>query len=237
MATGTKTGGRTKGTPNKATLAREAAPSPDLIASAGALAREGAPLLGESGPKFPPYRLARLADLIPDPRNARTHTPESVDALVRQIKANGWTSPMLVAGKHILAGHKRRLAGLVLALDVVPVIDLSHLSANERRAYILWDNQSAIAGSAWDSEILTLELGDLRDAGFDLSLSGFDGLELDALLGTDGALLDPGSAADPGPVAFDANPGDKVCCPSCGHEFATVDKRFREIAARPGRAA
>jgi hypothetical protein len=230
MATGLKTGGRTKGTENKATVARRAAAVPELLTSAGA--REA---LGESGPAFPPYRLARLADLIPNPRNARTHAPESVDALCAQITANGWTAPMLVAGKHILAGHRRRLAGLKLALDVVPVIDLSHLSANERRAYIIWDNQSVIAGSAWDTEVLSLELGELKDLGFDLSLSGFDGVELDALFGMDGALLDPGSADDAGPVAFDAAPGDKVCCPACGYAFATVDKRFREIAARPPR--
>ena len=40
------------------------------------------------------------------------------------------------------------------------------------------DNQLAITGSGWDPELLRLELGEIKLAGFDLSLTGFGDLEL-----------------------------------------------------------
>jgi predicted RNA methylase len=173
-----KTGGRRPGSKNKPRPPTDA-PAPDIAPAAAA--------------KFPPYRLARVSDLIPYERNARLHTPESVDALARQITANKWTNPILVAGKHILAGHRRRLAAIKLGLDMVPTIDLSHLSKTERRAYIIWDNKSAL-NATWDNDLLALELGELRDDGFDLSLTGFDGLELDSLLGNTMGDTDPDDA-------------------------------------------
>jgi hypothetical protein len=43
-------------------------------------------------------------------------------------------------------------------------------SEAQKRAYVLADNQLAITGAGWDTELLRLELGELNLAGFDLSL-------------------------------------------------------------------
>lgn len=70
-----------------------------------------------------------------------------------------------------------------LGLTEVPIIRLSHLTAAERRAYVVADNRLAeLAG--WDRELLAIELQGLAalDLDFDLELTGFDGAELDALL-------------------------------------------------------
>jgi DNA modification methylase len=131
---------------------------------------------------FPKHRVASPASLIPYERNARTHSPAQIDKLCGLIREFGWTNPILVAGNHILAGHARQVAALKLGLDRVPVIDLSHLTKLQRRAYILADNRSAI-DAGWDDELLTLELGDLQEAGFDLALTGFDLGELATLFG------------------------------------------------------
>jgi hypothetical protein len=45
---------------------------------------------------------------------------------------------------------------------------------DQKRAYVLADNQLAITGSGWDPELLRLELGELKLTGFDLTLTGFD---------------------------------------------------------------
>jgi ParB-like chromosome segregation protein Spo0J len=148
---------------------------------------------------------------IPNERNARIHTRESVDALARQIGEVGWTNPILVAGRknNILAGHRRRLAAIQRKMEFVPVIDLGHLSAQQRRAYIIWDNKSTIEGD-WDEELLTIELGELRDSGFDLSLTGFDAGELSAL-------FDDPPPPEPEPVRRTIK---SVECPKCHHAFA-----------------
>lgn len=126
-----------------------------------------------------------VESLIPYVRNARTHSDEQVAQIAASIREFGWTNPVLVDGESgIIAGHGRVLAARKLEIDQVPVIELSHLTLAQRRAYVLADNRLAEA-AGWDRELLALELGDLRDDGFDLSLTGFDADELGALLDLD----------------------------------------------------
>ena len=49
---------------------------------------------------------------------------------------------------------------------------LDHLTDTQRRAYVIADNRLAL-GSAWDNEMLKLELDELKLEGFDLELTGF----------------------------------------------------------------
>jgi DNA modification methylase len=51
----------------------------------------------------------------------------------------------------------------------------------QKKAYVIADNRLAL-NAGWDNAMLTIELQDLEDEGFDLSLTGFDDAELDALL-------------------------------------------------------
>ncbi len=60
----------------------------------------------------------------------------------------------------------------------MPTLKLSHLSAEERRAYVLADNKLAL-NAGWDQEILAIELQALIDIEFDLSLTGFSLAEID----------------------------------------------------------
>jgi len=55
---------------------------------------------------------------------------------------------------------------------------LSHLSATERRAYVLADNKLAL-NAGWDKEILAIELQALVDLQFDVELTGFSLAEVD----------------------------------------------------------
>src|SRR5258708_6178975 len=118
-----------------------------------------------AAPAFPKHRVARVADLVPYERNARTHGPAQIAKLCRLIKEFGWTNPMLVAGRHILAGHARHEAAMNLGLLSVPVIDLSHLSAVQRRAFILADNKSP-PYAGWGAVGVSEGLCHLRDPAF-----------------------------------------------------------------------
>src|ERR1022692_2298193 len=97
--------------------------------------------------------------LIPRANNPRTHSREQVASIAASIKEFGWTNPVLVDGDDvILAGHARALAAQKLGMKEVPVIVLRHLSPSQRRALVIADNQLAIAGAAWDEEMLRIEL-------------------------------------------------------------------------------
>jgi len=99
------------------------------------------------------------------------------------------------------------LAAHLLGLDEVPCIVLAHLTPTQRRAYVLADNKLAL-NAGWDLEMLSLEIGELGEAGFDLSLTGFDEFELGELFAerTQGR-TDPDDAPEP-PAHPVAEPGD-----------------------------
>lgn len=137
--------------------------------------------------------------LIPYAKNSRTHDDDQVAQIAASIKEFGWTNPILIDGdKGIIAGHGRLMAARKLKMDKVPVIELSGMTDAQKKAYVIADNRLAL-NAEWDNAMLTIELQDLEDEGFDLSLTGFDDKELDALLnvieGTDG-LTDEDSVPD-----------------------------------------
>jgi DNA modification methylase len=135
------------------------------------------------------YRAA--AALIPFANNARTHSDAQVAQIASSIREFGWTNPILIDETNgIIAGHGRLLAAHKLGMVEVPIIVLRDLSEAQRRALVIADNKLAL-NAGWDTELLSLELADLAELGFDLDLTGFDELEIAALAkGTDG-LTDP----------------------------------------------
>lgn len=131
-------------------------------------------------------------------RNARTHDDANVAQLMGSIIEFGFTNPVLADADGIIAGHGRCMAarklyeqgrtirlpnGKELPKGTVPVLDVSGWSEAKRRAYILADNRLALA-SDWDYDMLAVELDELRDMDFDLSLLGFEQQELNDLIGT-----------------------------------------------------
>jgi len=120
----------------------------------------------------------KVSDLIPYASNSRTHDDAQVAQIAASIKEFSFLNPVLVDGENgILCGHARVLAARKLGMKEVPTIDASHLSPAQRKAYIILDNKLPL-NAGWDLEMLSLEMGDLRDEGFDLSLIGFDDTEL-----------------------------------------------------------
>lgn len=117
-------------------------------------------------------------------RNSRMHSASQVNAIAKSIMEFGFTNPLLVnPDGEIIAGHGRLAAAQQLNLEEVPVIVLGHLTAEQRRAYVIADNKLA-EGSSWNTDLLAAELDDLQVDGFDLSLLGFDADELGELLGS-----------------------------------------------------
>ena len=136
----------------------------------------------KSKPEFPDYKKLSVADLVPYARNSRTHSPQQVDKIAASIREFGFLNPIIVDGRNgIVAGHGRVMAAQKLGLSELPVIDASHLSEAQKRAYVIADNRLAL-DAGWDNEMLKIELQDLEADGFDLSLTGFELDEIGDLL-------------------------------------------------------
>lgn len=120
--------------------------------------------------------------LTPYTNNARRHSNEQIRQIAKSITRFGFTNPVLVADDGgIIAGHGRVAAAKLLSMENVPTLKLSHLNADERRAYILADNKLAL-NAEWDEGILAIELQALIDMDFDVDLTGFSIGEIDLLL-------------------------------------------------------
>lgn len=142
--------------------------------------------------KTPQIEQVLIESLIPYARNSRTHSDAQVAQIAASIHEFGFTNPVLIDAEGIIiAGHGRVLAARKLKLDAAPCIRLSHLTESQKKAYIIADNKLAL-NAGWDEELLKLEMSELGELGFDMSLLGFSPGELSTLfLETEKGETDP----------------------------------------------
>ena len=156
-----------------------------------------------------------VKELIPYINNSRTHSDEQIAQIAASIKEFGWTNPILVDGDNgIIAGHGRLSDARKLGMDIVPVIELTHLSETQKKALIIADNKLAL-NSGWDSNLLSLELQQLDTNGFNLEVLGFNAEELSAFMND--VNFDAATEDDQGKL--DELEPKWVNCPHCGKEF------------------
>jgi DNA modification methylase len=146
----------------------------------------------------PKIEILKTDSLIPYARNSRTHSEAQVAQIAGSIREFGFTNPVLIDAENgIIAGHGRIMAAQKLGLAEVPCIRLDHLTETQRKAYVIADNKLAL-NSGWDETMLALELAELQDDNFDLSLTGFDESELaDLLAETIEGETDPDEVPEP----------------------------------------
>lgn len=122
-----------------------------------------------------------ISELKEAPRNARTHSKKQLAGLAKSMERFGMVTAVGVDDANtIIYGHARVRAAATAGLKEVPVVRLTHLSADERRAYLLADNRLAL-DAGWDRELLALELQELQALEFDLPTLGFSLPEIDRL--------------------------------------------------------
>lgn len=130
----------------------------------------------------PKIEMAFVQTLKPYAGNARRHSKKQIQQIADSIRRFGFTNPVLVSEHgEIIAGHGRVMAAKELGIVSVPTVKLSHLTEEERRAYVLADNKLAL-NAGWDTEILAIELQALIDLEFDVCLTGFSLSEIDLTL-------------------------------------------------------
>ena len=128
--------------------------------------------------------------------NPRHHSKQQVRRIASSIDEFGFTNPALVdEANELIAGHGRLEAARLLNLKEIPVIRVRGLSPAQKRALRIADNRLA-ERSTWSMDLLAKELTDIIDLDFDVELTGFDAIEIDAIV-----TIDPPSAENEAPIA------------------------------------
>lgn len=126
-----------------------------------------------------------LSRLKPYPKNARTHPEKQIERLRAMIREFQFCAPIGVESDGtIVFGHGRRLAAEAEGLAEVPVIVLSHLTADQARKLRVADNQIANM-SEWNVDVLTEEVRAIlaREETIDPAILGMDQRDIEVILG------------------------------------------------------
>ncbi len=143
-------------------------------------------------------------------RNPRKNDA-AVDRMCSSIREFGFKIPVLARSDgEVVDGHLRLKAARKLRITEVPVILCDEWTPAQVKAFRLMVNRS-VAWADWDEELLSLELQELNESDFDLSLTGFDPKEIDDLLATPED-DDQANAAPPLPENPVSRPGDLWLC-------------------------
>jgi ParB-like chromosome segregation protein Spo0J len=121
----------------------------------------------------------KLTDITPYKNNAKQHLPEQIEQIKKSIAEFGMNDPIAIDENNVvIEGHGRLLALKAMQASEVPCIRLSHLSEDEKKAYIIAHNKLTL-NSGFDVNMLLEEFSFLQGADFNVQLTGFTQEELE----------------------------------------------------------
>lgn len=111
--------------------------------------------------------------LIPFADNGRIHSEAQIAKIKWSIHEFGFVMPLLIdAAGNIIDGHARLRAAVAQGMREVPCVLVEHLSEIQRQAYFYANNRLA-EDAEWTRKLVAIQLQKLRDAGFDITITGF----------------------------------------------------------------
>jgi DNA modification methylase len=176
------------------------------------------------------WNIDRLVFYLRNPRK----NDSAVDRMCSSIREFGFKIPVLARSDgEVVDGHLRLKAARKLGswpggdTSSIPVILCDEWTPAQVKAFRLMVNRS-VAWADWDEALLSLELQELNESEFDLSLTGFNPGEIDALL----AIPDEEKANEvpPVPEIAASRPGDLWLCGK--HRVLCGDSTRAEDVAR-----
>ncbi len=183
------------------------------------------------------HMVVPIDQVRPHPSNARTHSKKQVGQIAASIRELGFAAPILIDENRVLiAGHGRLEAAKSLGMSSVPAIVICGLSEAKKRALRLADNRIALS-AGWDREKLAMELAALPELliedGLDISVTGFEPAEIDALHADfEDAATDPADEIDDSCLAGPAVTQVGDLWQLGKHRLGCGDARSREDLSR-----
>ena len=152
--------------------------------------------------------LIAVADLTPDPNNARTHNDANLKAIEASLKEFGQRKPIVIDAQGVVvAGNGTLSAAISLGWKEIQAVRVpSDWTADRIKAFALADNRTAELAE-WNSIKLAEQLLDLEAVAFDIETLGFDA-----------KTAEPEKELDEFP-SFSDETDTHYRCPKCSYEW------------------
>lgn len=113
-----------------------------------------------------------------DPKNARKHSDKNLAAIAESLKQFGQRKPIVVTHDNVVvAGNGTLEAARMLGWkDIAVVRAPKDWSDDQVKAFALADNRTAELAE-WNPEVLSAQLLELEEAGFNIEALGFESVE------------------------------------------------------------
>lgn len=116
---------------------------------------------------------SKIAELIPDPENARAHDEKSVQAIAASLAKFGQRKPIVVRNNVVIAGNGTLAAATYLGWDEIETVSADDLDDTDATAFAIADNRTSEL-STWDSDALSDMMSKIASAPeLKLEVTGF----------------------------------------------------------------
>ena len=157
--------------------------------------------------------------------NAKIHPEWQVEQIKNSIIEFGFNDPIAIDENNvIIEGHGRFLALKDLGYTEIEVIRLNHLTEEQKVAYSIAHNKLTM-NTDFDLETLKYEINKLQNEEFDLSLLGFENIELEEIMEVDAEeVLEIEEEEAEEKSGWERS---DLICPNCRH--IAPKKEFKEV--------
>ena len=154
--------------------------------------------------------------------NAKEHPEWQIEQIKKSIEMFGYNDPIAIDENNmIIEGHGRFSALKLLGYTEIDVLRLTGLAEEQKNAYSIVHNKLTM-NTDFDIEKLKFTFNELQIADFDLSILGFENIEIEEIMSEESELLELDEENE-----TDSKVRTKLICPHCSH---IADKsEFKEV--------